>query len=232
MCFGIIKSSVRRKAVVAVTGLVLLGFVSGHMLGNLQIYLGPEWLNAYAQHLQEWPLLVWPVRAFLLLTLIVHMSFSLKLAFENRWARPQNYIFKDTVEASFASRTMVLSGLLLFFFILYHLAHFSFGITNPGFFHLVDAKGRHDVYSMVVLSYKNIFISGVYLVSMVVLYLHLSHGAPRFLQTLGFSWTIEGAINRAPTLQKKIETAGKILAWIIFIGNSSIPIAVLLGFVR
>ena len=207
----------------AVTGLVLLGFVIAHMLGNLQIFLGQEWLNGYAKHLQDLPFLLWPARFFLLGTLMIHMVLALQLAIENKKARPVPYVFKDTVQASYASRTMVISGVLIFLFIVYHLLHFTFGKTNPAFFHLVDAKGRHDVYSMVILSYQNYFVSGVYILAMFVLYLHLSHGAPSFLQSLG--------LTNEKTLQK-IERLGNSLAWIIFVGNSSIPIAILLRLVK
>lgn len=220
MCFGFFKSSIGKKAVAAVTGLILLGFVIAHMLGNLQIFLGQEWLNGYAQHLQETPLLLWPARIFLLLTLAVHLGATLLLALENKKARPIPYVFKGTVQASIASRTMVLSGLLIFLFIIYHLLHFTFGVTNPELFHLVDSKGRHDVYSMVILSYQNYWISGTYLLAMLVLYMHLSHGAPNFLQSLG--------LIHDRTL-RRIEIAGNVLAWIILIGNCSIPIAVLAG---
>lgn len=222
MCFGMLKSSIGKKVVMAVTGLVLLGFVIVHMLGNLQIFLGQEWLNSYAEHLQEIPLLLWPARVFLLLTLVTHMVLAIQLAIENKKARPIPYVCSDTVQASLASRTMVLSGLLIFFFILYHLLHFTFGATNPEFFHLADAKGRHDVYSMVVYSYRNVWISATYVLAMGLLLLHLSHGIPRFLQSIG--------VTSERTL-KKVEKTGIVLSWVIFIGNSSIPIAVLLGLI-
>ena len=223
MCLGILKSSIGKKAVMAFTGLILLGFVVVHMLGNLQIFLGAEWLNAYGEHLQELPLLLWPARVFLLVTLITHMVLALQLAIENKKARPTPYTAKDTLEASLASRTMVLSGLVIFFFIIYHLLHFTWGATNPEFYHLTDAQGRHDVYSMVVLSYQNVWISLAYLAAMFFLFLHLSHGAPRFLQSIGLN---------NDNMVKKIEKFGLGLAWIIFLGNCSIPVAVLSGVIK
>ncbi len=222
MCFGMLQSSIGKKAVMAATGLILFGFVLVHMLGNLQIFLGQEWLNGYAEHLQEIPLLLWPARVFLLLALITHMILAIQLAFENKRARPIPYVYSDTIQASLASRTMVLSGLVIFFFILYHLLHFTFGVTNPEFFHLVDAKGRHDVYSMLVYSYRNVWISATYVLAMGLLLLHLSHGVPRFLQSVG--------VTSEATL-KKVEKMGLLLAWIIFVGNSAIPLAVLAGLV-
>ena len=210
------------------TGFFLFGFVVAHMLGNLQIFLGPEWLNGYAQHLQEIPFLLWPARAFLIISLIVHMVLAIQLAIENKKARPIPYVYQDTVEASLASRTMVFSGLVIFFFVIYHLLHFTFGKTNPDFYDLVDAKGRHDVYSMMVLSYQNIAISAAYLAALFFLFMHLSHGAPRFLQSLGLTNDSRGTACRAPM----IERVGLGLAWIIFIGNCSIPLAVLFGLIR
>ncbi len=223
MCLGLLKSSIGKKAVMAVSGLVLLGFVIAHLLGNLQIFLGQDWLNDYAAHLQGMPLLLWPARLFLLATLLVHMTVALQLAIENKKARPVPYACQATVQASLASRTMVLSGILIFLFLIYHLLHFTFGVTNPELFHQTDLKGRHDVYSMMVLSYQNYFISGVYLVAMWVLYLHLSHGAPRFLQSLG--------LTHEKTLQR-VEKLGHLLAWLLFIGNSAIPLAVLGGLIK
>lgn len=221
MCFKVLRSSIGKKAVVSVTGLLLSGFVVAHMLGNLQIFMGQDALNAYAKKLQSMPLLLWPARLFLLAVLILHLAVSLKLAFENRKARPVQYVFKDTVQASFASRTMVLTGLIIFLFIVYHLLHFTLGITNPDFFHLVDAKGRHDVYSMAVLSFQNYYISGVYILAMFFLCLHLSHGLSSFPQSLGLSE--EKCIPR-------LKCFANLAAVIIFLANSSIPAAVLLGF--
>lgn len=223
MCFVLLKSSIGKKAVVAVTGLILLGFVIVHLLGNLQVFLGPEWLNSYAQHLADLPLLLWPARIFLLLTLIVHVATSLVLAIENKKARPTPYIFKGTVQASVASRTMVISGLLIFLFIVYHLLHFTFGVTNPEFFHQLDPQGRHDVYSMVILSYRNYSISIAYILAMIVLYMHLSHGAPNFLQSLGL--TNEKTLGR-------IGVIGNAVAWLLLIGNCSIPIAIMAGLIQ
>ena len=223
MCFDLFKSSIGKKMIVAVTGFILLGFVIAHLLGNLQIFLGAEWLNDYAQHLADLPLLLWPARVFLLLTLIVHIATSLVLAIENKKARPTPYVFKATVQASAASRTMVISGLLIFLFIVYHLLHFTFGVTNPEFFHRLDAHGREDVYSMVVLSFQNYPISIVYILAMVVLYLHLSHGAPNFLQSLGL--TNEKTLCR-------ISVIGNAVAWLLLIGNCSIPIAIMTGLIQ
>src|SRR5205085_11792089 len=101
---------------VAVTGIILLVFVIGHLLGNLQIFLGPDWVNGYAQHLRDLGPLLWLVRAFLLLAVILHIYFTILLAIENRRARPADYREKEHVKASFASRHMVVSGLVVLAF--------------------------------------------------------------------------------------------------------------------
>src|SRR3989338_7464529 len=103
------RSSLQKKMVMAVTGLLLTGFVIVHMLGNLQIFLGQDPLNSYAEHLMGLPMLLWPARVFLLGTLAIHLVVAFKLAVENRQARPIGYLHEDTVQASYASRTMVMS---------------------------------------------------------------------------------------------------------------------------
>ncbi len=207
----------------AVTGLALFLFVIVHMLGNLQIFLGREVLNGYAEHLKELPALLWPARIFLLCALVLHIFTSLSLAIENKKARPVAYAQKNTVQASYASRTMVVSGSLIFLFIVYHLLHFTFGLTHPQYYHLTDSQGRHDVYSMVILSFRDLWVSGFYVVAMAVLCTHLSHGVQSLFQSLGLSNE-----HTAPFFQKMALTA----AIIIFLGNASIPAAALLGFLK
>src|SRR6266513_3677988 len=114
-------SSVGRKIIVAVTGVILILFVIGHLLGNLQIFLGPEWINGYAEHLRDLGPFLWVIRAFLLLVVLAHIYYTIRLAIENRRARQQRYRRKETVKATFASRSMAMSGLILVAFIIYHL---------------------------------------------------------------------------------------------------------------
>lgn len=208
---------------VAVTGLILFVFVVAHMAGNLQVFLGQDALNDYARHLHELPLLLWPARIFLFVSFIIHVALSLVLANENRKARPVPYVHRGTVGASYASVTMVVTGLVILFFVIYHLLHFTFGVTNPQFFHLVDSKGRVDVYSMVVLSYRNQLISWAYVLAMAFLCLHLSHGLASFPQSLGVD------LNKH---ERCVKNLSKGLALALFIGNSSIPMAVLLNVVK
>ena len=207
----------------ALTGFILFGFVVGHMLGNLQIFLGQDALNDYAEHLHDLPLLLWPARVFLLISLVLHIGVAAVLTVENRRARGKAYAVKDAVVAGYASKTMMLSGVIILFFAVYHLLHYTFGIVHCEFFGLTDAQGRMDVYSMVVRSYQNYGISGVYIAAMFPLCLHLSHGLSSFPQSLGFD------VAKHERLCKSLAYA---LTLIIFIGNSSIPAAVLLGFIR
>ena len=218
-----ITSSIGRKYVMAVTGIFLFGFVVAHMLGNLQIYLGQDALNSYAEHLEEMPWLLWPARVFLLLTLLTHIFVSMSLAIENRAARPVRYAHQNTIQASYASRTMVMSGIIIFLFIVYHLLHFTFGKIQPQFFEHMDVKGREDVYGMVVHGFQNIYVSASYIAAMAVLCLHLSHGLQSLFQSLGIRTQKTG-----PWIKKMALS----LSLFIFIGNASIPISILLGLIK
>lgn len=210
--------------IVAVTGIILILFVIGHLLGNLQIFLGPEWINGYAEHLRDLGPLLWVIRAFLLLVVLAHVYYTIRLAIENRHARPEHYRRKDTVKATFASRSMVLSGLILVTFIIYHLLHFSVRTTDARFAVLPkDPLGHYDVYSMMVLGFQSPLISGFYILAMFLLALHLSHGSSSFFQSLGLS---------NHKLAPRLALGGRVFAWLLFFGYTSIPAAVFLGLVK
>ena len=210
--------------IVAVTGIILIFFVIGHLLGNLQIFLGPEWINGYAEHLRDLGPLLWMIRAFLLLVVLAHIYYTIRLAIENRRARPERYRRKDVVKATFASRSMALSGLVLLAFIIYHLLHFSVRTTDPRFSALPkDPLGHYDVYSMMVLGFSSPLVSGFYILAMFLLALHLNHGSSSFFQSLGLN---------NQKLAPRLALGGRIFAWLLFIGYSSIPTAVLLGWVK
>ena len=217
---GRLLSSVTAKTIMGISGLGLVGFVIAHMLGNLQIYLGQDVLNAYAYKLKSMPVVLWIFRGGLIGMFTAHLGLASYLRMLNKSARPQGYVAQDPVEASLASRTMLLSGLVIFAFLIYHLLHFTLGVTNPSSFSLVDSEGHHDVYSMVVLSFQNVFVSGAYIVAMVFLGLHLSHAIPSMLQTLGL---VSG------NSRVWVKRAGMTLAGILMLGNISIPVAILLG---
>jgi succinate dehydrogenase / fumarate reductase cytochrome b subunit len=218
------RSSIGKKFIVAATGVVLILFVVGHLLGNLQIFLGPDWVNSYAEHLRALGPLLWAIRIFLLVNLLLHIYFTISLAIENRRARPVSYKKKDYIKATFASRYMAMSGLIVLAFILYHLAHFTVRVTDPRFLLLkADPLNRYDVYSMMVYGFQNIFVSGFYILGMFLLALHLSHGTSSFFQSLGLN---------DKKLTPRLATAGRVFAWLIFIGYTSIPVAVLLHLVK
>jgi succinate dehydrogenase / fumarate reductase cytochrome b subunit len=209
--------------IVAVTGVILILFVVGHLLGNLQIFLGPAWINGYAEHLRDLGPLLWAIRAFLLVDVLAHIYYTIRLAIENRRARPESYRRKDVVKATFASRHMVMSGLILLAFIVFHLLQFSFRTTDPRFAILpVDPLGHYDVYTMMVLGFSSPLVSGFYTFAMFLLALHLSHGSSSFFQSLGLN---------NQNLTHRLAVAGRIFAWVLFVGYSSIPAAVVLGWV-
>jgi len=210
--------------IVAVTGVILILFVIGHLLGNLQIFLGPEWINAYSQHLRDLGPLLWLIRVFLLTTVILHIYFTILLAIENRRARPERYIDRQYVKASWASRHMVVSGLVVLAFIIFHLLHFTGRKFNPQFPLLkLDPLNRYDVYSMMVYGFQNVYVSSFYIVGLFLLTLHLTLGSSSFFQSLGLN---------NQRLTPRLAIGGRILAWLLFIGYTSIPIAVLLGFIK
>ena len=217
-------SSVGKKIIVAITGIILILFVIGHLLGNLQIFIGPDWINGYSQHLRDLGPLLWLIRAFLLITVVLHIYFTFLLAIENRRARPEQYIDRRYVKATFASRHMVMSGVIVLAFIIYHLAHFTVRVTDRRFGLLkADPLGHYDVYSMMVYGFQNYFVSGFYVLGLFLLALHLSHGSSSFFQSLGLN---------DKKLTPRLAFAGRIFAWLLFAGYTSIPVAILLGLIK
>ena len=216
------KSSIGAKVVMALTGLVLFGFVIVHMLGNLQLFLGPDAINSYAAFLKSKPALVWSVRGFLLLAVALHIGAGVWLAALNQAARPTGYAKKSWRKASFSSRTMIWSGVTLLAFIIYHLLHFTVGSVHPENFHLLDIEGRHDVHAMMVLGFQNLGVSISYIIAMLLLGLHLSHGASSMFQSLGLNH---------PRYNPLLSKVGPVFAAVIVLGNISMPLAVLMGWV-
>ena len=223
---NIFKSSLGKKYVMAVSGLILLLFVLGHLAGNLQIFLGPEALNKYGHFLQSNPELIWPARLVLLLMLALHIWAAIKLSLENKAARPQGYAEFRPIGSSYASRTMLMSGLIVFVFVIYHLLHFTAQVqyvnfTGQSFVTFEDPQKRHDIYKMMVVGFSNLWVSGFYILGMALLCLHLSHGASAMFQSIGWK-------NRGYT--PVLDRVARIGALLVFIGYSSIPLAILLGY--
>lgn len=229
-------SSITSKAVMAVTGLGLVGFVILHMLGNLQMFLGQDAVNRYAKFLKDQGGLLWIARSGLLVIFVAHIYIGLRLKLQNVAARPTPYTFRNTIRATLASRTMALTGLVILAFVIYHLAHFTFAVTQQAtivdskgfaqtvdYLQLKDNQGRHDVYAMTIYGFKNAGVSLAYIVAMIVLGFHLSHGIGSLFQTLGINHS------RYTPL---INFGGKVVAILIVVVNCSMPLAVLLGIVK
>ena len=195
--------------IVAVTGVILILFVIGHLLGNLQIFLGPDWINGYSEHLRDLGPLLWAIRLFLLGSIIIHIWVTIQLAVENRRARPEAYVDRHYVKADF---------------IIYHVAHFTVRVTDRRFGLLkADPLGHYDVYSMMVYGFQNYFVSGFYVLGLFLLALHLSHGSSSFFQSLGLN---------DKKLTPRLARGGRIFAWLLFTGYTAIPVAILLGLIK
>lgn len=218
-----LSSTVGAKCLVAASGFVLVAFVFGHMLGNLQIFLGPDAINSYAARVQGFGPLLWLVRGGLLMALLVHVAGIATLTLRNRKARPQRYALKRPLRASFASRNMLLTGAVLLAFVVYHLLHFTLGATHPEHFQLYDSLGRHDVFSMVVLGFREPAVAFAYIVAMALLGLHLGHGVGSAFRSAGVS---------GRRLRSVAEGAGRLLAVAVVVGNVAIPLACLLGWLQ
>jgi succinate dehydrogenase / fumarate reductase cytochrome b subunit len=211
-------SSIGKKWVVALTGLMLVGYVVGHLVGNLQIFAGPEQINQYAAMLHSMPKALWVIRAVLIAGLFLHVFTTLKLAAENKAAKARQNERRASTAPKPAKKTMVLSGLVLLSFIVYHLLHFTVRSTDPRFHSL--PRGEHDVHTMVILGFQNPLVSGFYLLSVFLLCMHLSHGLQSVLQTLGIN---------SKSLRDTLNKGGQTVSWILFAGYASIPVAVLLN---
>lgn len=216
---GGLRTTVGSKYLMGVTGLVLFLFTLGHMLGNLQVFAGPERLNAYAKSLQDLGPVLWVVRLVLLATLIVHVASAVRLTKLNRAARPTAYSAWKPIQSTDASRTMMMTGLVLLAFIVYHLLHFTFGLTHPGHFDLRDSSGRHDVHAMVILGFQQPTLAVGYVVAMTFLALHLSHGVQSTFQSLG--WNGRG-------WRRPVARVARALVALVVIGNFAMPLAILL----
>ena len=148
--FGHILTSLGSKVLIALSGLALAGFVVFHMLGNLQIFQGPDALNSYAAFLREMPMALWTARLTLIAIVAAHIGLSVRLAIHNRRARPVGYITHHYRKASLASRTMALTGSLLVLFIVFHLLHLTAGVVDPSVHNRLDVRGHRDVFGNVV----------------------------------------------------------------------------------
>jgi len=203
----------------AVTGLLLLLFAIVHMIGHLQMFGGRDLYNRYAHFLQSLWEVKWPIRAGLLGLLVVHMIVAIGLVSRNRAARPVGYVMYKPRTSSVAGRTMAITGLAVFAFLAFHILHFTVKNVQP--FQAVDAEGRFDAYGMFVAGFRQLWVYVVYLAGMIVLCLHLGHGAASWLQSLGV---------RHP--KYPYDKLGLPVAAFLFVGSMVPPTAVLLGAIR
>ncbi len=214
---SLLQSTVGKKVVMAVTGLVLVAFVVGHVAGNLLVFAGAEDLNNYAHLLKSNLEVLWGVRLVLLSSVVLHVWSALGLAQASRQARPIGYGRKEPQTSTFAARTIRVGGVLLLLFIVFHLLHLTTGTIEPAPF------SETDVYRNVVEGFSVPWVAGVYLAAMVVLGLHLYHGAWAAFRTLGLRQPSETPMKRS--------VAGAV-AFLVWLGFSSIPVAVLAGLLR
>jgi len=213
------KSSIGKKWIVGITGLILLLFVIGHLIGNLQIFIGQEVFDKYAAFLQGLGDLLWAVRIFLITVFVLHIVTTILLAIQNRKARPERYAVNHYKRSTFASRTMLISGLIVLCFVIVHLLDFTFMKTHPEFRTLEDPQHLHDTYHMVIALFQQPLFALFYVLGVFLLCLHLSHGIQSFFQTLGLN---------SKHLTPRLVFGGRVVAWAIFAGYAAIPLAILL----
>ncbi len=223
----------------ALTGLVLVLFVLGHMGGNLLIFAGQDAINAYAYQLHSLPApVLWGIRAFLLVCVGLHIWMAVLLTLASRKARPEDYRQKATVQATYASRTMRMSGVILLSFIIFHIAHYTARIIpgkeyNTQLTEVPLVQGGEtmlkqsgdpimtfDVYTMMVAGFQVWWVSLFYIIAVGLLCLHLTHGVTSMFQTIGL---------RNKRWENRLNRLALAYGWIIFLGFAAIPTAVLIG---
>lgn len=219
-----LQSSLGKKYVMAATGFVLVGFAVGHMVGNLQFYLPPEAINRYARLLHFSDELLWGVRLALLAAVGLHIWSAAQLSLENKAARPVGYYGNPApLAASYASRTMLISGSIIFAFVVYHLLHYTMRVeaingAKIPFASLLAEDGKQNVYAMMVAGFSVWYVALFYLVGVGLLCLHLSHGIQAMFQSLGWKSHYYGPL---------LNRAAQVVALVLFLGYASIPLSVL-----
>lgn len=213
------QSSIGKKLVVALTGLFLVLFLAGHLTGNLLIYAGEEAFNEYAEflHTMGHGMGVWVARVVLLVTLVLHVWATVALTRQNRAAR-QPYQYTATIQASRSSRLMIVSGLTILAFVVFHILHYTVRVDAG-----LAALGKTNPHQMVVVGFQNVLVSLFYIVAMTLLCSHLSHGVASIFQTLGLR------SKKAQSLVHRLSWAYSIAIWVGFV---SIPVAILSGIVK
>jgi succinate dehydrogenase / fumarate reductase cytochrome b subunit len=236
---SLFRSSIGRKFLMAITGVILVGFALGHLVGNLQIFKHPDKINGYAQFLHQTGGLIWAVRIVLLASVVIHVWAATVLTLENRRARGGSYgAGKHWIKASLASRYIRWTGYVVLAFIVYHLLHFTLGVTDPSDFKANHAYVMHDdyavagfpvvaagtevdnVYLMVYRGFEHAGVSIFYIIAVGLLSFHMLHGIDSLFQTIGWRST-----TWATCLRKLVA----IVCILYFLGNLAIPGAILTG---
>ncbi len=222
-----LRSTIGAKALMAVTGVALLLFVLGHMVGNLQVFGGRDMLNKYAHTLQSLGPLLWVIRGALLAILLLHVWAALQVTRANRAARPVAYEHaRQDLATSYAARTMLVSGVVVVLFLIYHVLHFTVGAVDfagsYGGHADLDGTEVHDVYGMVIGGFKHLPTALIYVVANLILVMHIAHGAASLLQTLGF---------RSQANAGKVRAFGLGFGVLIGIGNLAMPLSIMFGMV-
>ena len=215
---GFWDSTIGKKVVMAVTGIMMFGFVIAHLAGNLQVFEGPAKLNAYGAFLHSIGELLWPLRIVLIIAIVLHIVATVQLALRKKRARPVGYSRKQAIASSYASRTMYWSGPIVLAFIIFHLLQLTAGYIHPG-----AAFIPGDVYHNVVSGFQVWWVSVSYIIAIGLLGLHLRHGLWSMFQTLGI---------HQPQHTALFKKAAFVIALLIVLGYISIPISVLLGLVK
>ncbi|GAA5495053.1 hypothetical protein Rhal01_01223 [Rubritalea halochordaticola] len=215
------SSSIGKKIVVALTGIVLVGFLAGHLAGNLLVYVGAEDFNEYAEFLHGMAhgAGIWIARIVLLTCFVLHIVATIQLTTANRAARENRYQCEGTMTASRSSRLMIWSGLTILAFVIFHILHYTIRVDSD----LAKFADEGNPYGMLVEGFKNPLVSIFYIIAISLLCSHLSHGVASIFQTLGL---------RSRKSAGLIDGLAKAYTAVIWIGFISIPIAVLAGFVK
>lgn len=201
----------------ALTGILMVLFLVGHMLGNLSFFWGADALNAYAEHLRALGPLLWIERLIMAGVLVLHVVLGITLFVENSRAKPTRYAVSRYQEASPASRSMFYTGLVILGFVIYHLLHFTVRVTNPGIYEAAaHGEGHFGVYQMAEMSFQSPWISLIYLAALVAVLIHLSHAVGSFFQTVGWNTDRTRVV---------VDTGSLALAGIVSAALAAIPIA-------
>jgi len=218
------RSAIGKKWVMGVTGIILMVFVLGHLIGNLKLFISKEELNLYGEALRDVPghllprtVLLWTVRIGLIAAFVFHIHAAASLTIQNRRARPDSYKSKrDYIAADFASRTMRWTGIIIALFIVFHLLDLTWGPANPDFV-------RGDPYNNLVYSMQRVPVAIVYILANIALAVHIFHGAWSMFQSLGWNSPRYNSWRRAFAVA---------FAAVITIGNVSMPLLVVTGVVN